>query len=140
MILIDTGPLVALFDPTDGNHEGCVRVLAQIEEPLCTSILVLTETFHLLGPASVGSRRLMDFVTRHGLQVRFLDDQALVRAFELMLRYANQPMDLADASLVVLAETLGLRRVFTLDRQVFAAYRFLQGHRHLPFEVISGTS
>jgi predicted nucleic acid-binding protein len=74
------------------------------------------------------------------LQVHFLDDQGLVRAFELMIRYADQPMDLADASLVVLAETLGLRKVFTIDRRDFAAYRIRQGHRHLAFDVLSGAS
>ena len=57
-----------------------------------------------------------------------------------MLRYADQPMDLADASLVVLAETLGLRRVFTIDRREFATYRIRRGHRHLAFEVVSGAS
>ncbi|EGV19458.1 type II toxin-antitoxin system VapC family toxin [Thiocapsa marina] len=140
MILVDTGPLVALFDPADGDHNGCVRVLAEIEEPLSTTVPVLTEAFHLLGPGRIGSQRLMDFVPRQGLQVHFLDDRALVRTFELMLRYADQPMDLADASLVVLAETLGLRRVFTIDRRDFATYRIRQGHRHLAFDALSGAS
>jgi predicted nucleic acid-binding protein len=140
MILVDTGPLVALFDPADADHPSCVRRLAQIDEPLCTSVPVLTEAFHLLGPASIGSRRLMDFVTAHGLQVRFLDDASLLRAFELMVRYADHPMDLADASLVVLAETLGASKVFTIDRSDFTTYRIRRGHRHVPFEVVSETS
>ncbi|MGA7982422.1 MAG: PIN domain-containing protein [Chromatiaceae bacterium] len=134
---MDTGPLVALFDPADGDHLGCVRRLAQIDEPLCTSVPVLTEAFHLLGPASIGSQRLMDFVTAHGLQVRFLDDTSLIRAFELMVRYADHPMDLADASLVVLAETLKARKVFTIDRKDFMTYRIRRGHRHIAFEVLS---
>ena len=137
MILVDTGPLVALFDPGDGDHQACVGRLARIAEPLCTTIPVLTEAFHLLGPGSIGAQRLMDFVTDHGLHVWFLDDRALTRAFELMVRYADHPMDLADASLVVLAETLKLRRIFTLDRDDFTAYRIKRGHRHLPFEVLS---
>ncbi len=49
-------------------------------------------------------------------------------------------MDLADASLVVLAETLGLRRVFIIDRRDFATYRIRQGHRHLAFDVLSAVS
>ncbi|MGB2680262.1 MAG: PIN domain-containing protein [Candidatus Competibacter sp.] len=137
MILTDTGPLVALFDPADSDHKRCANLLASIEEPLCTTVPVLTEAFHLLTPGSTGSQRLMDFVTEHGLQVWFLDDSALVRAFELMIRYADHPMDLADASLVVLAETLKLRKVFTIDRNDFSSYRIKQGHRHFPFEVLS---
>lgn len=136
MILVDTGPLVALFDPKDGDHHQCVQVLAGINEPLGTSIAVLTEAFHLLDPASVGSRRLMDFVTGGGLHVRCLERDALGRAFELMVAYADHPMDLADASLVVLAETLHLHRVFTLDRGDFASYRIRRGHRHRGFEVM----
>jgi len=137
MILVDTGPLVALFDPADGDHTGCVHRLARIEEPMCTTIPVLTEAFHLLSPGSIGSQRLMDFVTGHGLHVGFLDDGALTRAFELMVRYADHPMDLADASLVVLAETLKLRRIFTIDRDDFTTYRIKRGHRHLSFELLS---
>jgi len=80
MILADTGPLVALFDPADGDHGRCASLLSGIEEPLCTTVPVLTEAFHLLNPGSIGSQRLMDFVTGQGLNVWFLDDRALVRA------------------------------------------------------------
>lgn len=137
MILTDTGPLVALFDPADGSHTHCKEILAKVTEPLCTTVPVLTEAFHLLSPASIGARRLMDFVAARGLEVRYLDDRTLTRAFALMVRYADHPMDLADASLVVLAETLRLRKVFTIDRGDFATYRIQQGHRQLAFEILS---
>ncbi|SDY15682.1 hypothetical protein SAMN05421644_1343 [Allochromatium warmingii] len=136
MILVDTGPLVALFDPADGDHRDCVKQLAGISEPLCTTVPVLTEAFHLLSPGSLGAQRLMDFVTARGLSVWFLDDHALTRAFELMVRYADHPMDLADASLVVLAETLKQRRIFTIDRGDFSTYRIRHGHQHVSFEML----
>ena len=66
----------------------------------------------------------------------FLDDTALSRAFELMERWADRPMDLADASLVVAAETLRTVKVFTVDRSDFDTYQVRRGHRHLPFDVI----
>lgn len=100
MILADTGPLVALFDPADQDHKRCVDMLRGIDEPLCTTIPVLTEAFHLLDPRSIGAQRLMDFITGQGLNVWCLDDSILVRMFELMVQYADHPMDLADASLV----------------------------------------
>lgn len=137
MILVDTGPLVALFDPADGDHRDCVKRLAGITEPLCTTVPVLTEAFHLLSPGSFGSQRLMDFVTARGLSVWFLDDRALTRAFELMVRYADHPMDLADASLVVLAETLKQRRIFTIDRGDFSTYRIRHGYQHVSFEMLT---
>ena len=136
MILVDTGPLVALFDPADGDHDRCVKQLMVIEEPFCTTIPVLTEAFHLLNPGSIGSQRLMDFITGGGLSVRYLDAAGLQRAFALMVRYADHPMDLADASLVVLAEALKLRKVFTLDRNDFTTYRIQHGHRQLAFDLI----
>jgi predicted nucleic acid-binding protein len=97
----------------------------------------LTEAFHLLTPDSRGAQRLMDFVGDGGLAVWFLDDPGLERAFELMRRYENVPMDFADATLVAAAETLATVKVFTLDRKDFGVYRVRRGHRQLAFEVLA---
>jgi uncharacterized protein len=137
MILVDTGPLVALFDPGDASHERCARVLEGLQAPLRTTIPILTEAFHMLRPESTGSDRLRDFVAGRGLALWFFDDTTLTRAFELMELYADHPMDLADASLVAAAESLGTRRVFTLHRRDFATYRVRRGHRHYAFDVIA---
>ena len=136
MILVDTGPLVALFDPADADHRRCVDTLKTIEQPIATTVPVLTEALHLLRPASLGARRLMDFIAGEGLRVLFLDDHGLSRAFALMAQYADAPMDLADASLVALAERLELSMIFTIDRNDFHTYRIQRGHEHLAFEVI----
>jgi uncharacterized protein len=137
MILVDTGPLVALFDPQDGQHARCVKALKAIREPIMTTTPVLTEVFHMLGPASTGSDRLRDFIETGGLSVWFFDRHALTRAFELMELYADHPMDLADASLVTAAEGLGTRRVFTIDRNDFETYRVRRGHRHQSIQIVS---
>ena len=136
MILVDTGPLVALFDPRDGQHDRCVSRLKAIREPIFTTTPVLTEAFPMLGPASMGSERLREFIEGGGLSVWFFERSSLTRAFELMELYADHPMDLADASLVVAAETLGTRQVFTIDRNDFASYRMRRGHRHQPMSII----
>lgn len=136
MILVDTGPLVALFDPKDPAHHRCQEVLRAIQEPVVTTIPVLTEAFHLLDPASRGSLALQEFVARGGLGVWFLSDGALGRAFELMRRYADHPMDLADASLVAAAETLRTTTVFTVDRDDFATYRVRLGRSWRHFRVL----
>ena len=136
MILVDTGPFVALFDHKDPKHERCERVLKTLRGPLATTIPVLTETFHMLGPASPESDRLRDFIERRAVTLWFFDDRSLNRAFELMETYADHPMDLADASLVVAAESLGSRKVFTVDRRDFETYRVRRGHRHYPMEII----
>ena len=137
MILVDTGPLVALFDPQDAQHARCVRILKGIREPIVTTIPVLTEAYHMLGPASIGSDRLREFIEGGGLSVWFFERAALTRAFELMEQYADHPMDLADASLVVAAESLDTRRVFTIDRKDFQTYKLRRGHRHQAIEIVS---
>ena len=136
MILTDTGPLVAIFDPSDGAHTECVEVLRTIHEPISTTTCVLTEVFYLLSPGSTGARNLMDFVADGGLQVSELDGPDLMRAFELMVQYADAPMDLADASLVAMAEKHRIRKILTIDRKYFSFYRIRRGHRNTGFEVI----
>src|SRR5262252_6954921 len=137
MTLVDTGPLVALFDPQDEQHNRCRRVLKEIRDAILTTTPVLTEAFHILGPASIGSDRLREFLEQGGLSVWFLDRPWLVRAFELMERYADHPLDLADASLIAAAESLGTRRIFTIDRNDFETYRVLRGHRYYAVEIAS---
>ena len=136
MTLVDTGTLVALFDPRDGQHHRCVGRLKAIREQIVTTIPVLTEAFHMLGPASTGSERLREFVESGGLSVWFFERGSLTRAFELMELYADHPMDLADASLVAAAEALGTRRVFTIDRDDFETYKVRRGHRHQAIQIL----
>jgi uncharacterized protein len=136
VILVDTGPLVALFDPQDAQHARCRAVLRTLREPLTTTVAVLTEAFHMLSPGSHGARQLRAFIRQGGLAVWFMDAAAVARAFALMEQYADHPMDLADASLIVAAEVLHTRKIFTIDRQDFATYRIRRGHRYYGVDMI----
>jgi len=82
MILVDTGPLVALFDSKDGQHRRCAKTLKGLREPIRTTVPVLTEAFHVLGPGSIGSDRLREFVLKEGMSVWWFDSSALARAFD----------------------------------------------------------
>jgi len=90
----------------------------------------------MLEPSSRASARLRDFVLNSGVTIWFMDDEALQRCFELMEHYSDHPMDLADASLVVAAETLQTRKVFTIDRDDFSSYRVRIGHRYESFSIL----
>ena len=90
----------------------------------------------MLSPGSHGSARLRDFVRKGGISIWFLDAQAVERAFDLMNRYSDHPMDLADASLVAAAETLGIQKILTLDRNDFSTYRVRRGHLHEALEIL----
>jgi predicted nucleic acid-binding protein len=111
-------------------------MLRGIRDRLVTTLPVLTEAFHMLSPGSRGATQLRAFVAGRGLSVWFFTAPALLRAFELMERYADHPMDLADASLVVAAEEMRTRRIFTLDRDDFETYRIRRGHRYLTFQIL----
>ena len=136
MILVDTRPLVALFDPKEEQHADCRRTLSAIKLPVVTTLPVLTEAFHILGSDSRGSEALRSFIAEGGMSVHYGSHAETIRAFELMATYRDHPMDLADASVITAAEVLGTRRVFTLDRKDFETYRILRGHRLYPVEFV----
>jgi hypothetical protein len=136
MILVDTGPLVALFNPKDSYHANCRKVLQTLHEPLFTTVPVLTEAFHLLTPGSKGALALGAFVQKKGITVWTLEDDDLITALLLMEKYADKPMDLADASLVTAAQVLAIQRIFTIDRNDFLAYRIASGHSFRCFELL----
>lgn len=137
MILLDTGPIVALFDPRDDAHPRVRSTLKGINEPLLTTLPVLTEAFHLLDPASRGSDALREFVLQGGARVFELSEAAVVRAFQLMEQYRDHPMDLADASLVVAGEIARTTKVFTLDRKDFTSYRARIGRSTRGFRLVT---
>lgn len=68
MILMDTGPLVALFDPKDKQHQHCQAVLQTFDEPIISTMPVLTEAFHLLTPNSKGARCVKRFYQKRWLK------------------------------------------------------------------------
>jgi len=124
MTLVDAGPLVALIDRGEPEHKRCVDVLAELSGPLITTWPAFTEAIYLLGGAGGWSAQaaLWKLVDRGDLQLADLDVSMRQRSRDLMAKYDDVPMDLADASLVALAESLKLNRVFTLDSD-FHIYR-----------------
>lgn len=136
MILMDTGPLVALFDPADADHSLCHRVLETISEPLYTTEAVLTEVLHMLEPGSKGADGLKEFMLDEYVSLVPAEDGTLQKCFELMDKYKDLPMDFADATLVVLAEIFKTDKIFTLDFKDFRTYQVKKGHRHYPLYLV----
>ena len=126
MILLDTGPVVALFDKDDRYHALCLETLKRVQEPLLTTWPIITECFYLLDFSSHIQESLWLFIERGGLKIHPLEKEHYPLCRNLMRRYKDLPMDLADATLVALAGALGIRRVFTLDHKDFSIYRFKQ--------------
>jgi predicted nucleic acid-binding protein len=126
LILTDTGFWLALANRKDRHHAACKRVLAGVAEPLVTTWPVMTETCHLL-LARIGVDAELKFLAsaREGAFGLFSPTEGhLPRMQELMERYRDLPMDLADASLVIAAEDLGDGRILSTDGRDFHAYRW----------------
>ncbi len=124
VVLVDTGPLVALFDPSDGARARCLAMLERLENAdLVTTEAVVTEAAYLLDFSSKAQTALMQFLAGGRPRVEPIATGERARVAELMGRYHSLPMDYADATLVRLAERMGTTRVFTLDRRDFGVYR-----------------
>jgi uncharacterized protein len=123
VILIDAGPLVALVDADDQYHEKCVDCLKNLREPLVTVWPPLIEAVYLLGDLPRAREAVWEMLARGVVQLLRLDLADIPRIRELMTKYADRPMDLADAALVRVAEREGIRKVFTVDRSDFSVYR-----------------
>lgn len=123
MILVDAGPLAAIVNANDQHHGACIAVLKTLREPLATVWPPLTEAMYLLSELPRAQEAIWEMLQRGALHLLTLDSADAPRMRELMHKYANRPMDLADAALIRVAEREGLRKIFTVDREDFSVYR-----------------
>jgi predicted nucleic acid-binding protein len=133
MIIADTGFFFALASQGDRDRTAALSVLEAINEPVITTYPVITETCYLL--LSTGGNfaqcNFLRNLTSGAAEIFHLQEIHLIRMIELLENYADLPMDMADASLVILAEHLGHGRILTSDRRDFSVYRW---QNNQPFE------
>lgn len=122
-LLLDTGALVATLHREDRDHARCAAVLEGFRGSLLTTEAVLTESMFLMARVAGGGQACLDFFLRQGAILVPQSRESLVCSKQLMAHYHDLPMDFADATLVSLAEEIGVKRVFTLDRRGFSVYR-----------------
>ena len=126
--LVDTGPLVAYLDSRDPAHGDVAACLDSFTGGLATTSAVITEAMHFLSAAKTGPRLLAELVRTSGIGMFDLcRSPELDEAAALMEKYADTPMDFADATLVLLAEALGQNEILTLDRRGFSVFRTRRG-------------
>lgn len=122
--IVDTGPLVAYLDAKDSAHAEVAACWDAFRGQLLTSSAVIAEAMHFVAPSAGGPRHLADLVTASGMEVYDLCRPPELReAAVLMEKYADTPMDFADATLMLLAEALRVYDILTLDRRGFSTYR-----------------
>jgi uncharacterized protein len=132
--LCDASALIALINQGDANHSRCVDALSKLPAPLVTTWSCFTEAMYLLGRYGgwLAQQELWNYAADQILALHLNGEEEQAKMKLLMEQYRDIPMDLADASLVVTAETLNQRQIFTLDRD-FQIYRF-RGNQ--PFEAV----
>ena len=123
-VVVDSGFLIGLFDETDALHARCRNYLRDYRGRFLTTEAVVTEALALLSPSQqlccldwlgdAAQAGLME-VDREPLDFRAIE--------KLARKYADQPMDFADASVVLLAIRTGVREILTADRRDFSVYR-----------------
>lgn len=132
--ILDTGPLVAYLDAADLAHVRVADTLDDFKGDLYTTSAVIVEAMHFVGVAAEGPALLVEFIEASGTMVsECTGPEQLRRAIALMRKYADTPMDFADATLVLLAESLKCTRICTLDHRGFRTYRTFTGK---PFSLV----
>jgi len=122
-LIVDTGPLVAMLDATDPDHERCAELLQRSAEPRVVPVCVLVEVEYVLRPWPHAFPALLADFASGAFELVDLPARWLLRAGELLDRYRDLSLGLVDATVVVAAEMLRETKVATLDHRHFAVVR-----------------
>jgi uncharacterized protein len=122
-LIVDTGPLVALLDATDPDHERCTALLRETHEPRIVPVCVLVEVEYLLRPWPHALSALLADFDAGAFELLDLPTRWLLRSGELVERYRDLPLGLVDATVVAATEMLRETKVATLDHRHFAVVR-----------------
>lgn len=117
--LIDAGPLIALFNKNDKYHNKIKEFIKKYNGKLISTWPVITEVSHML---DFNIQTQIDFLTwiqLEAITIENIDNNDLLRIIELSKKYSDVPMDLADASLVVLSEKLKVKEIITIDSDYY---------------------
>ncbi len=128
-VLVDAGPLIALYNPADANHDACVHAMENIPfGKALTCWPVLTEAAYLIGKRLRFRADMLTAVTEGDLVLADLHASDVPPIAAVLRRYGDQQIDLADATLLWLAEREEIDTVLTLDRRHFSVLQTSRGN------------
>lgn len=122
-VLLDTGVIVALLDRSERLHEACAEAVREIEAPLITCEAVIAESCYLLRSLAGASEAVIENVAAGIFQIPFQLSREAAGVKQVLRKYRDRQIDLADACLIRLADEFGTADILTLDRD-FAIYRW----------------
>ncbi|MBI9108761.1 MAG: PIN domain-containing protein [Spirochaetales bacterium] len=117
--LIDAGPIIALFNKNDKYHEKIKDFLKNYKGLLLSTWPVVTEVSHMLDFNVQTQIDFLTWVDLGGIAIENIDNEDIARIIELSKKYSDVPMDLADASLVVLSEKKNIKEIITIDSDYY---------------------
>lgn len=132
-ILIDTGPMVALFDRNDQYHKACVEQARELGPEVYICWPVLTEACYLLRHRADLVMKLLEACHEGVYRILALESADIPEIGGTLQAYDDQSIDLADASIVALANREGINHIMTVDRRHFSLFRNAAGK---PFELL----
>jgi predicted nucleic acid-binding protein len=121
--IIDTGPWIAMIDRSETRHTDCVRWFEQFFGTLYSTEAVLTEVLYILNFSIKAQSAAIDFVLESLIEIVPSNRESLQKTKSLMRKYADLPMDYADATLVCLAIDTEISNIVTFDKKDFNIYR-----------------
>jgi len=122
-VIMDTGPWVALIDRSESRHKECVGWFKKFRGELYSSEAVLTEVLYLLNFSFQAQSAALDFVLNGAVTLVPSSIKSLLAVRKLMEKYQDLPMDFADATLVGIAQDLGIHEAITFDKRHFGLYQ-----------------
>ncbi|RHX84297.1 type II toxin-antitoxin system VapC family toxin [Leptospira stimsonii] len=124
--LIDSGPIVALFNSNDKFHKTTYKFIKSYKGSLFSSWPVVTEVVYLLSFSIEAQADFLEWIERGSIQILDINLEDLRYIKNRMKKYSDLPMDLADASLMCIAEREGIERIISIDSD-FSIYKTLKG-------------
>ena len=121
-VLIDTGPLIALFDRDDKYHTSILEFIKNTNYRFISTTAVLTETMYMLDFNTAVQLNFLEWIMKEGVIIHEIKQSNIKRIIDLTKKYSDRPMDFADATLVIAAEERGIRQIISIDSD-FDIYR-----------------
>ena len=121
-VLIDTGPLIALFDRDDKYHTSIVEFIKNTNYRFISTTAVLTETMYMLDFNTAVQLNFLEWIMKEGVIIHEIKQSNIKRIIDLTKKYSDRPMDFADATLVIAAEERGIQQIISIDSD-FDIYR-----------------
>ena len=124
-ILVDTGSVVALFNRRDKHHKRVLEFTQNYTGGFITTWSVITEATHLLRNSIQAQLNLLEWIRRGGIEIVQIEKNDVERMITLTKKYSDLPMDLADCSLIIVAEKLAVNEIISIDSN-YDVYRTLK--------------